>query len=113
PTPALFQAQVMRAARRFPGLAVPNHPSGIAGVYDAATDWAPIYDRTAADGFFVAMGTSGNQFKNAPVVGLMMSSRVNRVASGQDHDAEPVRVTLPRTGSEIDMSAYSRLRVVE
>jgi len=113
PTPALFQAQVMRAARRFPGLAVPNHPSGIAGVYDAATDWAPIYDRTAADGFFVAMGTSGNQFKNAPVVGLMMSSLVNAVDSGQDHDAEPVRVTLPRTGSEIDMSAYSRLRVVE
>ncbi|MGD9958326.1 NAD(P)/FAD-dependent oxidoreductase [Nocardioides sp.] len=112
-TPSVFEAQVMRAARRFPGLVVPNRPSGLAGVYDATGDWTPIYDRTRADGFYVAMGTSGNQFKNAPVVGLLMSHLVDRIEAGQDHDRDPVRLTLPRTGSVVDLSAYSRLRTID
>lgn len=112
-TPPVFEAQVLRAARRFPGLAVPNRPTGIAGVYDATTDWIPIYDRTEADGFYVAMGTSGNQFKNAPVVGQLMSHLICAIESGQDHDRDPVRLTLPRTGSVVDLSAYSRMRTVD
>lgn len=112
-TPPVFEAQMLRAARRFPGLTIPNRPTGIAGVYDATTDWAPIYDRTAADGFFVAMGTSGNQFKNAPVVGLLMRQLVDAVEAGHDHDADPVRVVLPRTGHEVSLAAYSRLRPVD
>lgn len=113
PTPPVFEAQVMRAARRFPGLTVPNRPTGIAGVYDATTDWAPIYDRTSADGFYVAMGTSGNQFKNAPVVGLIVERLVDAVESGQDHDLDPVRVRLHRTGQEISLGGYSRRRPVD
>jgi sarcosine oxidase subunit beta len=113
PTRAVFDAQVLRAARRFPGLSVPNRPAGVAGVYDATTDWTPIYDRTAADGYYVAMGTSGNQFKNAPVVGLLMERLITAVEAGHDHDRTPVRVTLPRTGHEVDLSAYSRLRPVD
>lgn len=111
-TPGVFEAQLLRAARRFPALTIPNRPIGIAGVYDATTDWAPIYDRTAADGYYVAMGTSGNQFKNAPVVGMLMHRLISAVEGGQDHDRQPVELHLPRTGRTVDLSAYSRLRPV-
>jgi glycine/D-amino acid oxidase-like deaminating enzyme len=110
PTAERFRAQVTRAARRLPGLRVPSRPSGVAGLYDVTDDWTPSYDRTSAPGFFVAIGTSGNQFKNAPVVGRLMSTLIEAVGRGHDHDAEPVSMTLPRTGHAIDLGAYSRLR---
>ncbi|MYS81140.1 NAD(P)/FAD-dependent oxidoreductase [Embleya scabrispora] len=112
PTPDVFEAQVTRAARRLTGLAVPNRPRGIVGVYDAADDWTPIYDRTALDGFYVAMGTSGNQFKNAPLVGQLMATLIDRVESGADHDADPVRFVGRHTGETIDLGAFSRRRPV-
>jgi glycine/D-amino acid oxidase-like deaminating enzyme len=111
-TSSVFEAQLLRAARRFPGLQVPNRPVGIAGVYDVTTDWAPIYDRTDRPGFYVAIGTSGNQFKNAPVVGTVMRTLIDAVEAGHDHDRDPVRLTLPRTGLEVDLSAWSRRRPV-
>jgi sarcosine oxidase subunit beta len=107
-----FTAQVTRAARRMPGLEIPHRPRGVAGVYDAASDWTPIYDRTSAPGFYVAMGTSGNQFKNAPVVGQLMTALIDAVESGRDHDAEPVVHVGPRTGRAIDLGTFSRLREV-
>ena len=76
-TKELFEAQVTRAARRFPALKIPNTASGIAGIYDVAADWTPIYDRTECDGFYVAIGTSGNQFKNAPMVGKLMTELID------------------------------------
>ncbi|MFD4640216.1 NAD(P)/FAD-dependent oxidoreductase [Lentzea sp. NPDC058436] len=112
PTAAVFEAQVTRAARRLPNLAVPNRPRGVVGVYDVADDWTPIYDRTELDGFYVAIGTSGNQFKNAPVVGQLMAKLVGEVENGADHDARPVRFLAPRTGLEIDLGAFSRRRGV-
>ncbi|MGC7099565.1 NAD(P)/FAD-dependent oxidoreductase [Amycolatopsis lurida] len=110
PTAAVFEAQVTRAARRLPGLAVPNRARGVVGVYDVADDWTPIYDRTELEGFYLAMGTSGNQFKNAPVVGQLMTELINQVENGADHDASPVRFRAPRTGLEIDLGAFSRKR---
>ncbi len=109
-TAQVHNAQVTRAARRLPGLRVPNRRSGIAGVYDAADDWMPIYDRTDAPGFYVAMGTSGNQFKNAPVVGQLMALLIDRVEAGHDHDADPVRLTGRHTGNAIDLGTFSRRR---
>jgi sarcosine oxidase, subunit beta len=110
PTAALFERQVTRAARRFPGLRVPPQPKGIAGVYDVASDWTPIYDRTGLDGYYVAMGTSGNQFKNAPTVGLMMAALILAVEGGHDHDATPVAYKCRHTGHAIDLGAFSRRR---
>jgi sarcosine oxidase subunit beta len=110
PTVPRFTAQVTRAARRMPGLEIPHRPRGVAGVYDAASDWTPIYDRTSAPGFYVAMGTSGNQFKNAPVVGQLMTVLIDAVESGHEHDAEPVFFVGPRTGHPIDLGTFSRLR---
>jgi glycine/D-amino acid oxidase-like deaminating enzyme len=112
PTRERFEAQVTRAARRYPALPVPNRPTGTAGVYDVADDWTPIYDRTDQPGFFVAIGTSGNQFKNAPVVGRVMAALVAAVEEGHDHDAEPVSLRLPRTGLEVDLGTFSRRRRV-
>ncbi|AUI57317.1 FAD-binding oxidoreductase [Amycolatopsis sp. BJA-103] len=110
PTMAVFEAQVTRAARRLTGLRVPNRARGIVGVYDAADDWTPIYDRTELPGFYVAMGTSGNQFKNAPVVGRLMATLIDRVESGADHDTRPARYRGAHTGLEIDLGAFSRRR---
>ena len=110
-TKELFEAQVTRAARRFPALKIPNTASGISGIYDVAADWTPIYDRTECDGFYVAIGTSGNQFKNAPMVGKLMTELIDAVRTGRDHDADPVRVLAMRTGNEINMAAFSRKRL--
>lgn len=110
PTPELFEAQVLRAARRMPELRIPLAPTGLAALYDASDDWAPLYDKTSLDGFYMACGTSGNQFKNAPMVGTFITALVDAAAAGQDHDADPVRVTGDLTGREINLAAFSRLR---
>ncbi len=112
PTRQLYQAQVYRAARRLPGLTVPNAPRGIGAVYDVTDDWIPIYDRTDLPGFYVAIGTSGNQFKNAPLVGSYLRAIIEACESGRDHDADPVHVHLPRSGVEVDLSTFSRGRAV-
>ncbi|WP_406499540.1 FAD-binding oxidoreductase [Streptomyces sp. NBC_00846] len=112
PTAARFDAQVTRAARRFPLLRVPNRPTGIASVYDAADDWSPIYDRTDLAGFYVAMGTSGNQFKNAPLAGRFLAALVDRVEAGHDHDRDPLRYTGEHTGIVINLGAFSRKRSI-
>ncbi|ANZ41483.1 oxidoreductase [Lentzea guizhouensis] len=112
PTMAVFEAQVTRAARRLPELAVPNRARGVAGVYDVADDWTPIYDRTDLDGYYVAIGTSGNQFKNAPVVGRLMATLIEQVEAGADHDANPVRHLAEHTGLTIDLGVFSRKRPV-
>jgi sarcosine oxidase subunit beta len=110
PTADRFRAQVTRAARRMPELRVPSRPSGVVGVYDVTDDWTPIYDRTRQPGYFVAIGTSGNQFKNAPLVGRLMATLVAEVRDGRDHDRDPVQLRLPRTGHTIDLATFSRLR---
>jgi sarcosine oxidase subunit beta len=110
PTVAGFERQTLRLARRVPSVRVPNRPVGLAGVYDVTDDWIPIYDKTSLAGYFVAIGTSGNQFKNAPVIGSIMTALIDNAMAGGDHDRVPVRWTAPRTGSVIDLSHYSRLR---
>ena len=112
PSRAVYEAQVYRAARRLPHLTVPNTPSGIAGVYDVSTDWIPVYDRTQLAGYYVAIGTSGNQFKNAPVSGRFMAEIIRACENGHDHDSAPVQVALAQTGHVADMGHYSRLRKV-
>jgi sarcosine oxidase, subunit beta len=112
PTVSIFEAQVTRAARRLPGLRVPAAPRGIAGVYDVASDWTPVYDKTSLGGFYVAIGTSGNQFKNAPLAGRFMSAIIGAVEGGHDHDADPVHYTGQYTGAKINLGAFSRRRAV-
>lgn len=107
-----FDAQSARAARRFPDLRVPTAPRGVAGVYDVADDWAPIYDRTGLDGYYVMMGTSGNQFKNAPLAGRFIATIVDGVENGRDHDADPFTYRGEHTGNVINLGAFSRRRAL-
>ena len=102
--------QVWRAALRFPHLAIPNTAQGFSALYDVSDDWIPVYDATDVQGFFTAIGTSGNQFKNAPVVGDIMASIIMHAQAGNDHDTSPVSFTLPYTGKSLDLRCFSRLR---
>ena len=110
PTVECFEAQVWRLARRLPDLAVPHRPTGLAGVYDVTPDWLPIYDRSSLDGFYLAIGTSGNQFKNAPLIGQMMLDLVDACEAGHDHDADPVTTDCHHIGRTLDLGTFSRLR---
>ena len=110
PTVEVFETYMMRLARRIPDFGVPSQPSGIAALYDVSDDWMPIYDRSSLPGYFMACGTSGNQFKNAPIVGQFMRDVIDATMSGHDHDADPVQFTGPRTGRTIDVGAFSRRR---
>jgi len=105
-----WERATLRLARRIPGLGVPTRPTGLAALYDVADDWVPIYDRSNLDGFFMACGTSGNQFKNAPLAGQFVRALVDAAAAGHDHDAEPVRFRGAVTGRSIDLGAFSRRR---
>jgi glycine/D-amino acid oxidase-like deaminating enzyme len=111
-TTPIFEAQVTRAGRRLTGLSVPTAPKGVVGVYDVADDWTPIYDRTELDGFYVAIGTSGNQFKNAPLAGRFIAALVAGVEAGHDHDADPIQYRGEHTGVTINLGAFSRRRPV-
>ena len=108
--PEQFETQSLRAAKRFNDITIPNRARGVVGVYDVAADWTPIYDQSEADGFYQAVGTSGNQFKNAPMVGELMAGLIDAVEAGHDHDNDPVRIPLNLTGEELDLGTFSRLR---
>ncbi len=107
-----FQLHALRVSRRIKDLPIPPNKRGLVSMYDATPDWTPIYDRTDLDGFYVAIGTSGNQFKNAPIAGRAMAELIAAVEGGHDHDADPVVVTGPYTGFGIDMGTFTRNRVV-
>ena len=104
--------QAMRYAQRVPALGIPNRARGVVDLYDASTDWIPVYDRSALDGYYMACGSSGNQFKNAAIAGRMMAALVDWCENGGDHDGEPMRFRLPRIDREIDVGFYSRRRPV-
>jgi glycine/D-amino acid oxidase-like deaminating enzyme len=108
----VFEVQATRAARRLSTLTVPNRPRGVVGVYDVTDDWTPIYDKTNLPGYYVAIGTSGNQFKNAPLVGGFLRTIVDQTENGVDHDLHPAVFKGPYTGHTIELSTFSRLRPV-
>ncbi|MDX2441434.1 MAG: FAD-dependent oxidoreductase, partial [Desulfobacterales bacterium] len=106
------RAQALRLALRIPELKIPNQIQGVVDLYDVTDDWIPIYDKSALDGFYMAVGTSGNQFKNAPVVGVLMAELVEAVENGQDHDKTPVQFEMKYTKRSCDIGFYSRLRKI-
>jgi glycine/D-amino acid oxidase-like deaminating enzyme len=111
-TEAQWKAQVYRLAKRIPDLTIPNQPRGIVDLYDVSDDWIPIYDKSDLKGFYMAIGTSGNQFKNAPVAGFVMSELIHAVENGHDHDNDPVQVVTPYKKFKLNMGFYSRLREI-
>jgi sarcosine oxidase subunit beta len=109
-----WETNTMRINKRMPtlGVPLPHEKKGVVDRYDKSDDWIPIYDRTDLDGFYVAIGTSGNQFKNAGVAGQMMAELIEAVEAGHDHDAEPLQVTARYTGLNLDMGTFARNREI-
>jgi len=107
-----WRTQALREAQRVQGLPIPEKRQGIVDLYDVSDDWIPIYDRSDLPGFYMAVGTSGNQYKNGPVAGQLMAHLIETVENGHDHDAEPVRFRMKYTRRECDIGFFSRLRTV-
>lgn len=108
----MWTTMVMREAQRVEDLPVPNQMQGIVDLYDCTDDWIPIYDKSDLPGFYMAVGTSGNQYKNAPVVGLMMSELIEACEKGLDHDRAPYQFHLKHIGRSFNVGYYSRLREI-
>ncbi|WP_170460226.1 NAD(P)/FAD-dependent oxidoreductase [Ruegeria arenilitoris] len=107
-----WTTQAMRYAQRVPSLGIPSRTRGVVDLYDASTDWIPIYDKSSLPGFYMACGTSGNQYKNAPIAGKMMAALVEYCEGGADHDAQPLQFELPHIKRTIDAGFYSRKRPI-
>lgn len=107
-----WQAQVYRAAKRISDLGIPNQPKGLVDLYDVSDDWLPIYDKSDLPGFYMAVGTSGNQFKNAGPAGHLMAELIDACENGHDHDADPVQIKCRYIPHTLDGGFYSRLREI-
>lgn len=107
-----WKTQAMREAQRIKDLPIPNKMQGIVDLYDNSDDWIPIYDKSDLPGFYMAVGTSGNQYKNAQVVGVMMTYLIEKVEAGQDHDNDPVQFPMKHTGKTFNVGFFSRLREI-
>lgn len=107
-----WEAQVYRLAKRIPTLPIPSRPKGIVDLYDVSDDWIPIYDKSDLRGFYLAIGTSGNQYKNGPVIGQLLAEIIEACENGHDHDKNPVQVRLRNIGFELNTGFFSRNREI-
>jgi len=105
--------QAHRAAQRFPEMGISNTARGTVGLYDVSDDWIPIYDKSDLPGYYLAIGTSGNQFKNAPLVGEIMSEIIMKDLDGNNHDTDPASLELKHLKRSVGLEFYSRNRVVQ
>lgn len=106
------RTQAMREAMRVPDLPIPNQSQGVVDLYDVSDDWYPIYDKSSLPGFYLAIGTSGNQYKNAPVVGAFMSELVEYCEQGNDHDVTPYQYKMKYLKRTLDIGFFSRNREI-
>ncbi len=109
---AQWKTLVMRLAQRLPDLGIPDTASGVVALYDVSEDWMPIYDKSDVPGFYMACGTSGNQYKNAPVAGKIMAALVQACEAGHDHDNDPLPFTLEHIDATISLGFFSRNREI-
>lgn len=107
-----YEAQAYRLAKRIKGLPILQQPRGIVDLYDVSDDWIPIYDKSDMKGFYMAIGTSGNQYKNAPLVGAMMADLIDKCEKGHDHDKDPIQFKMKYIERTLDISFYSRKRKI-
>ncbi len=107
-----WTTQAMRYGQRVPTLGIPSRMRGVVDLYDASTDWIPIYDASSLPGFYMACGSSGNQYKNAPIAGKMMAALVAYCEGGADHDTYPLQFRLPHLDRAINVGFYSRKRPI-
>lgn len=107
-----WTTQALRYAQRMPEISLPSKAQGVVDLYDVTEDWIPIYDRSCIDGYYMAIGTSGNQFKNAVAAGRLMAQLIDYCEAGQDHDQNPLQARCGHLDRSIDMAAFSRKRQI-
>lgn len=107
-----WRIQALRVAQRIPSLGIPSVMKGITELYDVSDDWIPIYDKSQVPGFYMAIGSSGNQYKNAPVAGKMMAELIHKDQNGQDHDKDPVIFHMEYTNRDLNLGFFSRRREI-
>ena len=107
-----WKTMVMRLAQRLPNLGIPEHAKGVVSLYDVSDDWIPIYDKSSLPGYYMAIGSSGNQYKNAPIAGVMMANLIQNCENGHDHDLDPIKLKLQNINREINVGFYSRNRTI-
>lgn len=105
---------IYRGALRIPTLPIPRskEAQGIVAAYDVTPDWTPIYDKSSLGGYYMAIGTSGNQFKNCAVAGELMAGLIEYCENGHNHDEAPYQYPTLRSssGNFVDTKVFSRLR---
>ena len=60
----------------------------------------------------MAIGTSGNQFKNASIAAAMMTELINKCENGYDHDKDPIQFNAKYIGKNLNTGFYSRKREI-
>ena len=104
-----WNTQLYRQAQRYPNLPLSSKVKGVVSLYDVSDDWIPIYDKSSLPGFYMAVGSSGNQYKNAAIAGVMMAKLIEKCEKGHDHDEDPVKLHLKYINREIDIGFYLSL----
>ena len=104
--------QALRMAQRYPGMGIPAQMKGVVDLYDVSDDWNPIYDKSSLKGFYLAIGSSGNQFKNGPLAGRMMTAIIEACENGRDHDNDPVQFHFGNIDMDISLGVFSRNRQI-
>lgn len=107
-----MEIQAIRQAQRAPSLPIPNSQKGVVDLYDVSDDWIPIYDKSSLPGFYMACGTSGNQYKNAPMAGKMMAELVDYCEAGNDHDTAPLSIQMEHCDLALNIGFFSRKRAI-
>jgi len=107
-----WRIQALRQAQRAPAIGIPSRMKGVVDLYDVSDDWIPIYDKSSLPGFYMACGTSGNQYKNAPMAGKIMTALIDYCEAGNDHDSAPHKIAMPYTGLDLDIGFFSRKREI-
>jgi len=107
-----WKTQLFRQAQRFPDMPITTNMKGVVALYDVSDDWIPIYDKSSLPGYYMAIGSSGNQYKNAPIAGVMMANLIQKCENGHDHDRDPIKLKLQNINREINVGFYSRNRTI-
>lgn len=97
-----YNQQLYRACLRIPTLPLfgGKKTGGIVSMYDVTEDWTPIYDKSNVNGYYLAIGTSGNQFKNAANIGNIMCNIIENKK----------KLNMTFFNDKINLNSFSRLR---